>query len=188
VSCHNENGDGTHNPIKDEINKINAVTLKNKTGEELMSLLPQNDYSSLIYSSPDLTEGDYTLWAGEKQLSHGGTGGFGGMRPEGFTKPEGMEDMTPPEGMELPEDFDPSKPTPPEGWESPEDFDPSKITPPEGMELPEDFDPSTMTPPEGFGGRGGNGGGNMTPGETSTVFTIGTGGNNFMGIAEAVEN
>ncbi len=155
------------------------IALKNENNETVAEFCPDNSFSYLIMALPEMADGDYSLWAGEKQLSHGGTGDFGGMRPEGFTKPEGME---------LPEDFDPSKLTPPEGWEPPEDFDPSKITLPEGMELPEGFDPSTMTPPEGFGGRGENFGGNMTPGETSTVFTIVKGGNNFMGIAEAVEN
>ena len=88
------------------------VSMKNEAGEEVLSLSPQNDYSVLIFSSPDLKAGTYTLWSGEQQLQ-GQSGGHGMMMPGGMEPPEKPE---PPEGMELPE-----RPEPPmEGMEPPQ--------------------------------------------------------------------
>lgn len=99
-----------------------TYSLKNADGQELLSVTPANDFMYLIISSPDLAEGTYSLWLGENQLAHGGTGmmgGFGGgpmmgqlpgnmQRPEGM--PEGTQPPELPEGMEnmpmsKPEDF-----------------------------------------------------------------------------------
>jgi len=77
------------------------ITVKNEAGEDVYGHLPVNDYSVLIYSSPELTEGAYTLWSGDTQLSvstDGRMGGFGGRMPPPGGKPP-----------ELPEDFDPTK-------------------------------------------------------------------------------
>ena len=57
-------------------------SLRNESGEEVLLCNPQNDFSYLIISGPELAEGTYTLWLGETQLSHGGgMGGFGGGFP-----------------------------------------------------------------------------------------------------------
>ena len=90
------------------------VTLKNESGKDLMSHLPQNDYSVLIYSSPELTEGEYTLWSGDTRLSVSsgrmGSGFGGGVRPGGMMP--GGERPEPPEGMMRPAE---QRPEPPEG-------------------------------------------------------------------------
>ena len=146
------------------------VTLKNGAGETLMNHTPQNDYSILIYSSPELTEGEYTLWSDEAQLSvsaGGGMGGFGGIRPGG-ERPE------PPEGFELPEGFDPSQlPVGMKPFEGKE--------PPEGVEPPEEGGERPQRP-EGMGGgfRPGGFGGEMPQGETSETVTMQNGGNMFI--------
>ena len=115
-----------------------AVALKDQSGKAIFQVTPENAYSILAYSSPDLKTGTYTLWSGEKQLAGqaGNAGNFGqkpgGARPgrpegnrpagAGMTPPEGNrpagEGMTPPggnrpagEGM-----------TPPEGWKGPQGF------------------------------------------------------------------
>ena len=129
-----------------------TVTVKNEAGEEVTGHLPVNDYSVLIYSSPELTEGEYTLWSGDTQLAVGSSGGMmegfggfaGGMRPGGMV-PGG------------------------EKWPEMEGFDPSQLPwipmdgekgPPEGFELPEGFEPPKgFKPPEGSRGLRGMGGG-----------------------------
>ncbi len=93
-----------------------------------IELSPKNAYSILLYSSPDLSEGEYTLFSGDRQLS--GRSGMMGMRPQdGAVPPEGMkppdgEQPQPPDGMEHPE-----RPEPPDGEEPPEM--------PDGMEPPQ---------------------------------------------------
>ncbi len=100
-----------------------TVYLKDESGKAVLEFLPQNDYSVLIYSSPDLKEGTYTLWSNDKQLggTSGGNMGFGGgMRPDGEPPandenvnrqpPEGFEGQEPPQGMERPEGEPPEKP------------------------------------------------------------------------------
>ena len=56
-----------------------ALTLKGEAGNVVESFAPGNDYSTLIYSSPQLKEGTYTLWNGEQQLSVAGGGGGRGL-------------------------------------------------------------------------------------------------------------
>lgn len=149
--------------------------LKNETGEEVLSYAPENAFTYLIFSSPNMTESTYTMWQGDAQLagSVGNTkGNFGGGMPGGFgggPKSEGMQmpegefkgEMS--EGMEFPEgDFDGEKP---EG-----------MIPPEGMERPEDSFGGGM--PGEFGGMGSAG-----SGEVSTEFVIEDGGNYFSNMA-----
>jgi hypothetical protein len=142
------------------------LTLKDEKGNTVAELAPGNDYSTLVYSSPELTEGVYTLWNGEQQLAVSGGGGMGGRpgMPGGFPgggerpeRPEGMEGFAPPEGF-----------TPPEGWNP--------------QERPEK--------PQGEGGKnpgeGGRPDGDLRPGnadgmtgEASTQFTIVPGANYF---------
>ena len=164
-------------------------------GNEIVSYAPENSFTYLIFSDEAMTDGTYTLWAGETQLSGAAgeaMGGFPGM-PGGFK----------------PEDFDPENmPEMPEGFD-PKNFDPENL--PEGMTLPEGFDPKNMpegmTPPEmPEGGKGaetpqkpegGNGGqkpqGGGRPGggrgnrgessaEVSTEFSVKAGGNYFSAV------
>lgn len=91
-------------------NKVNGgeeITLKK--GEESTFFSMPNDYTYLIVSNPELTEGTYTLWKGEEQLSvvemSGNMGGAGMMKSDG-EMPEGME---PGERPELPEGMEPGE-------------------------------------------------------------------------------
>jgi len=163
-----------------------TVTLKNEKGDTVMEHTPENAYSILVYSSPELTEGTYTLWSDGTQLS-AASGGMGGMmgRPGGFggdmEMPEGFE---PPEGMEIPEGFEPGQT--PEGMTPPEGFEPGmgggfgdgqeRPEMPEGMEpgeMPEGGMGGMMGRPGAFGGQG-----DFT-GEASTNIQIAPGGNMF---------
>ena len=110
------------------------LSLKNESETALLDICPENGYSVLIYSSPELISGTYTLWSDDTKLSSQG-GIVGGSGMEGMEPPEGMEipeGMEPPEGMEIPEGMEP-----PEGMEIPEGMEP-----PEGMEIPEGMAPS----------------------------------------------
>ena len=170
-----------------------------KKGKAILETTPENDYSILVYSSPDLSEGTYTLWSDKTQLAgqagSGMMGGFGmQMMPGGqmpfdggeFEMPEGFEGGQMPEGFEggqMPEGF--------EGGQMPEGFEGGQM--PEGFEggqMPEGFAGGQM--PEGFeGGQmpGGFAGGQMPGGgmdfggmtsELSTDFEIKAGANSFM--------
>lgn len=119
----------------------NTVTLKNISGDTVMEVCPDNDYTVLVYSSPSLVEDTYTLWSGETQLSiksggmmgQGGMHPFPGMMPDGATPPELPEGMEPPENMEFPEGMEP-----PEGMGPPKDMEfPEGMEPSEDMERPE---------------------------------------------------
>lgn len=87
-----------------------TYTLKNAKGETVLEHNAANAFTYLVVSSPDLTEGDYSLWAGDTALllssdmGSGMMGGFGGgERPE---MPEGFQ---PGERPEMPEDFQPGE-------------------------------------------------------------------------------
>ena len=118
-------------------NGTDTLFLKDENANTLLKVTPQNAYSILIYSSPDLKEGIYTLWSNEEQLAYGAgsmNGRPGMMPPDGFDKPmerpEGnphFEGMTPPdgsspiEGQRPPEgEFPPDKPSRPNdgNWNS----------------------------------------------------------------------
>ena len=145
-----------------------------------METTPQNDFSILIYSSPTLTPGNYTLWRGDTQLagqSSGMMGGHGmhGMGPNGggaFGGMEQAEGMTPPEGFERPEGMEP-----PEGFERPEGMEPPEdFEHPEGTEPPEGFEPGSRPDmPQGDWNRG--------DGAASQEFQITAGGNMFQNIS-----
>ncbi len=78
-----------------------CYTFKKESGEAVAETTPANGFSYLIFSTPDMTEGNYTLWNGENQMAGAsggsmmagapGMGGFDGERPEGMEPPEGME-------------------------------------------------------------------------------------------------
>lgn len=119
-----------------------VVSLRNESNQNLMELCPINDYSVLIYSSPDLAAGTYTLWSDGTQLAGQGGGGMMGrpgmqgmpgmegmpnMNPDNTTPPERPEDMEPPEGGQAFEGM-----IPPSG-----EFPAGGQEPPSGAERPE---------------------------------------------------
>ena len=146
------------------------ITITTEDGSEVASFETDGQYSrsfsGLILSHAAFQQGaTYNVYIGGQQMAYTGTDvGFG---PGGMGRPGGMPGEMP-EGMELPEDFDPSQfrgGQIPEGFEIPEGFDPSQMgggrgqrpeggrengTPPEGfdgkrpedMKMPEGFDPS----------------------------------------------
>lgn len=91
--------------MREKQNKPETFLIKNADKEVVSEIYIENACSVLIYSSPDLKEGVYSLWdsMGNEiaQSSDGMMGGPGGpgMRPEEF---EGMEPPEKPEGMEPP--------------------------------------------------------------------------------------
>ena len=46
----------------------NVYSVKNDESEVIAECTPVNDFTYLIFSNSDLTEGTYTAWAGEAQL------------------------------------------------------------------------------------------------------------------------
>ena len=133
-----------------------TVTMKDQGGKAVLEAKPENAYSILIFSSPNLKAGTYTLWSGGKQLA-GSSGGM--MEGPGMGRPERPDNMQPPaDGGQPPEGF-----VPPEGF-----------APPEGGTRPE--------MPEG--NRPGNAGGDhMGAHEMVTDFVVRDGGNMFGGIS-----
>ena len=147
------------------------LSFKNTSNKEVMNYKIKNSCSIIVYSSPDLKEGNYTLWNSDKQLGHYGNNMFfGGMnKPGGNFKPD--DNMTLPDGTKpqnRPDDFKPDK--------KPEDFDPSQ--------MPDQFDPNQPAPirPDGQGKPNQGQLGNMTD-EINTTFEIKKGGNMFNGIS-----
>lgn len=98
--------------------------LKNSSEKSVAEFSPKNDFSCLILSSDQLSEGNYTLWEDTSQLSVASQemqDGFGdGPVPGAFDgKPGGMQ---PPESMEFPADVDfqrGEQPEPPEDKKTP---------------------------------------------------------------------
>ena len=142
-----------------------TVTLKAEDGTTAGEWTPANDFTYLVVSGPDLTEGTYTLWCGDTQLA-GSAGmsdgrGMGGLRPDGEKPPEGFER---PEGME-----------PPEGDAGQR---PGKERPQMDGTVPE---LSGKEPPEGFGGQPSPAGST----EVSTDFLLTAEGGTFGNISAA---
>ena len=140
---------------------------------------PANDFTYLVVSSPDLTEGTYTLWSGDTQLAGaaGMTGGrgMGGFRPDGAEPPEGFEK---PEGMEPPKG-DPGQRPEKENLQPNED---GTITLPDGTVI----DPADMKRPEdGERPDGGEVPGDMENVEASTDFVLTAEGGTFGNISPA---
>lgn len=157
-----------------------AVMLKVEDGGVAGEWTPVNDFTYLVVSGPDLTEGVYTLWSGDTQLAGaaGMTSGKGGMG--GSPRPDGEE---PPDGFEPPED-DPGQ-RHEKGWPQPNEdgtitlpdgtfIDPSKLKRPEGAERPEHPN-------------GGEGPGNMEDVEVSTDFILTAEGGTFGNISAAAK-
>ncbi len=142
-----------------------TVSLKNSEEKTIFETCPQNAYSVLLFSSPDLTTGTYTLWSNGKQLAgQSGMAGGHGMKPDGMTPPEM------PDNMQAPEFPDGETPQRPEGFE-----------PPEGFERPEI--PEGNRPEKPFAERPDMQNGNINASqELSPDFIIKDGANMFEGI------
>lgn len=152
-------------------------TLKNEAGDVVVGCSPENDFTYLIFSSPDMKAGTYTLWQGETQLAGSSgnmMGGFGGgQMPEGGFDGEFPEDFKLPDGVEKTEGME----RPVEGAEPMER--------PEGTEIPEGME-GMQRPEGGRGGKGDFGGmGNMGSAEASAEFVISDGGSYFNNVSVA---
>ena len=121
-------------PLMQKMNGGETVTVKNEKNKQIFETTPENAYSILIYSSPELKDETYTLWNGETQIASDSDGMMGGpgMGFGDMERPEPPEGFTPPEGEERPEGF-----TPPQDGDVP----PDGFIPPEGEAFPEDFTP-----------------------------------------------
>ena len=149
-----------------------TYTLKNADGEEVISLPAVNAFQYLIVSSPELSEGEYTLWNGDKQLVHGGAGsmdgrGAGGGMPRDFDgeRPElrsGELPPEPPEDGELPGQPERERPMLPDG-ERPEAPDGERPELPRNGSFPGGADGAE---------------------EKSEIFTLAAGGNLFANVAQ----
>lgn len=124
-----------------------AITLKNSDGESIIEYTPVNSYSVLIFSSPDLTPGTYTLWDGENQLK-GQKNVISGTpdMPEMIHDGEAPKDNKPPQRPEMPQEH-----TPPEGYVPGENGD--RPQPPEGFVPPQrpEGDKKPIIRPDGVG-------------------------------------
>ena len=161
------------------------IFLKDKDGNIVFSHTPNNDFSNIIFSSPDLKEGTYTLWSGENQLE-----GQKGNMQGGMGRPNMMPGGEKPDG-EMPENFNPfENMTPPDLDNRPEM--PEGVTPPDfeaGATMPnENKKPDGTTPPDFNGRPDGN---KFNPndnfggasGEKSTEFEITKGSNSFSSVS-----
>jgi len=137
-------------------------------------------YTSFVFSSPDIPEGDYFLYLGGElevqdgkvlytpgtQLQHGGSFGGrmgrGGMGKPGMERPEDMPEL--PEGMEKPENM----PEKPEGMQRPD------------RQMPENTEGAGNVGMPRFDGKGAST-------EVSTTFHLAPGSTMFSGITEAEE-
>lgn len=119
-----------------EKEKRDALTLKNENGDVIFSETLPNAFTTLIFSSPSLTEGTYTLWQGDTQLEGMRTSAMvdfnGGRFPSGFPRPEGME---------IPEDFNPEEDREFKGdiENIPPSFEKGEFTPPDRIPPEKEF-------------------------------------------------
>ena len=158
-----------------------TYTLLNAEGKTVGEWTPVNDFTCLVVSSPELAEGDCTLYGNGVQLacaafSMGGGMGGPGREPDGGMTPP--EDMVPPLG----EGTDGTEPAG-QGGQRPEQGD--------GPFRREENDtggaPSSMTPPDGQGGGPGGLKSGTDSGVWTKVFVLETGGTFFSGVTEASE-
>ena len=136
--------------------------LRNSQGSDVMQRDIYNSFTYLVISCPNMHAGDYTLWQDSTQLEGIATENMGGQRPGGMMPPEGME---PPEGnQQRPEGQEPpaGNPQRPEGQE-----------PPEGQCPPDDQRPGGRPEDDRFPG---------ATGESSTTFSIKSGGSYFVSV------
>ena len=166
-----------------------SIILKDEADNVIIEHSPQNSFSVLIFSSPELKAGIYTLWSNDTQLA-GINGGFmmggpgdGGMMPGGGQRPEGeMPEF--PENIEFPEEMNPENMEPPEipeGMEMPEWGEkPMEMESMEGFEMPEGVEPPAdiHQTPMGFPNQ-------MNSDEFSKEFVISKGENIFGNVSIA---
>lgn len=134
--------------------------LQNSNGETVIKCTPENDFTYLIVSSPELKGGDYSLVSDGKELSvaesaGGMKGGFGGQRPEGMTGEQNPDGLTPPQ---MPNG---ERPTPPNGSEADGNQPP---------EMPNEEKPTDTNGTAPDGNDNGTG---------KTVFNLNAGGNTY---------
>ncbi len=152
-----------------------TIALRNDGGKAVIEFTAKNDYSILIYSSPDLKAGVYTLWSGDKQLA-GQSGGMVGGPGRPNMSPDGNPPPEPPEGNEPPNGEKPNKPEPPEGADPsqrPEGDEPPTGDRPWGDAQRPDDEQNPMQRPEDNG-----------TAELTSEFTIVDGANMFNGITD----
>ena len=144
--------------------------LKSSNGGFSNNYATKNAFTYLIISSEDLTEGDYTLWQGETQLSGSKATALQGGMPNGERpeNPIGRPGQTP--DGEMPEPPNGQRPEPPNG-QMPE--------PPNGErpEFPDGERPEMPEIPDGFNG--------FTDSKVSVTFKITKGGNYFNNVSPA---
>ena len=77
-----------------------TLMLKNQSGDPVLETAPGNAYSVMIFSSPNLVSGAYTLWRNGDQLAaaSGMMPGRPGMPPGGADHPQHAGDKRPPDG------------------------------------------------------------------------------------------
>ncbi len=176
------------------------IKLKNAEGYIAFEAKPENTYSILIISSPDLPEGTYTLWSGKTQLAgqkggmHGGEKAPAGEKDDGQTPPEKPEGEKP--DGEMPEGEKPSQEKiPSDKIEKPKEENPEGRFPFfEDGQMPDFGFPENIFPEDGFpnfefpeenkpdGSFENVPKENPAAGEFSTEFVIQEGGNTFSGI------
>ena len=149
----------------------NTMCFRNEKEKPVLEQRLPNAFSVLIYSSPALQEGVYTLWCNEQQMAgrQGGVGGGPGGSPQGMMPPDGSSNgMQPPEGAPPFGDMAPPTDNPP----------PEGFTPPAGQMPPQK--------PDGSGGNGKPAGMDGSAGARTPAFTISVGANHFSHIAPLV--
>jgi len=148
-----------------------AIMIKNNAGEVVSEYAPDNDFTCLVVSAKDLTEGTYTIWKDGMQMAvsqsngsmHGMPGGGRGPKPEDGKIPQGERPERPEGAPQIGTEYvipDGNPMMKPEGnWEDLEE-PPQK---PEGDMPKEDFENNIMKNTE-----------------EATVFHITEGGNMFV--------
>ena len=200
-----ENGSQTHAVFSFAQSQDGLMwTLKNQWDSPVMECQTPNSFTNLLFSSPALVEGTYTLWSGDTQFAGApALGGFvGGFQP--IDKPDwpggnkgGGDVEIPPQptieyeiqGGEPPADWQPENMPmgePPAGempenmpvGQPPEGFDPSQMPagpmPQGGTDMPMPEMPGGVQPPQG-----GNDGQYFVVTGLSPEFTITQGANYF---------
>ena len=192
------------------------ILLKDSEGNAVTAFNAVNDYTMLVYSSPEIKEGDYTLYQvssvigdfngsiytnitsyeGEQQLQYTSSGMMGGGmgQPGGGQRPADGEMPEQPTDGQAPTGEAPEMPTDgqaPTG-EAPEMPTDGQAPTGEAPEMPTDGQaPTGEAPEQPTDGQASTGGqmpsGMQTTGEVSTVFTFVAGSNIFSGISVVSE-
>ncbi|MBQ7623835.1 MAG: carbohydrate-binding domain-containing protein [Clostridia bacterium] len=125
-------------------------TLKTEDGKEVATVKTVNDFRNILVSAPELLDGNYTVWQGDKQLSVSEGGGFGGrgfgggFNGQGFGSGGGFKNRPDGKGQTPDGQTPENMPTPPDG-----------ANPGDAPQLPEGFTPGDAPDaPDGQGGKG----------------------------------